>query len=113
MGPQAFGSFTDLDGGSCALMSALWGVGIKENYGAMTLVQRAFPQLETSKTSCPVFGDCHTNLKEMQLGVAIVHLNDTHRWSREKIAGWIDEFVITDKTKVEKKIENELCQLSS
>ena len=46
-----------------------------------------FDCLEGSVRKCPGGDGCK---KSLSLAAILVHLNDDHKWSREQIAGWLD-----------------------
>lgn len=50
------------------------------------------PALMTVKRWCPECGEAYRNagVDAEPLGNLIPHINDVHRWSREKIADWLD-----------------------
>lgn len=54
------------------------GIGQLTNY---------IPALATFKTSCP---EPTCNLAGVVLQSLIIHLNDDHKWARERIADWLD-----------------------
>ena len=81
MSPQTFRALFR-DDGTCALGAALLAVG-PASEPALRSVFKRWPWAMTVSAdcpgcghSCPVFG-------------VITHLNDTHRWTRERIAGWV------------------------
>jgi hypothetical protein len=87
---QAFGDYYEGQSASCALGAA---------YEAMYRLPRTvagthptrdldwfFDCLDTVKP-CPG-GNCK---KRIYLAALIVHLNDDHRWSRERIATWLED----------------------
>ena len=88
--PQAFGIFFSKDtGGTCALGAALEAIGgldeddplsVKHNL----LLRRRFPVL-LQPLSCPA---CGGDIGGDEMSLA--HLNDTHKWSRERIADWLE-----------------------
>ena len=87
-GAQAFGDYFDGHGRSCALGAAYDGMyRLPADTGVARPHQldRLFNCLENTVRRCPE-EDCR---KRLALGVIIVHLNDDHRWSRERIAGWV------------------------
>ncbi|MDE3155708.1 MAG: hypothetical protein KGN76_11430 [Acidobacteriota bacterium] len=86
--PQCFGEYFCDDGGSCAMGAA---------YESLYLVPRTvghlhptfdldrfFDCLEYIVRSCPE--GCR---KRLPLGPMILHLNDDHHWTRERIADWV------------------------
>jgi hypothetical protein len=90
--PQAFGAYQDALGGSCALGAAYEAFALRDNaaYGVACAEpffrERRNPWgtlLRTLRdTPCP---DCGYMHYEDQ----ITHLNDTHKWTRERIADWV------------------------
>lgn len=84
--PQNFGSFYGHDGtgrvaSSCALGAAVDAVG-----GVAQKVFSLFPILwSLNKLACPAGCEWPKNTP------LVAHLNDHHRWSRERIASWIEE----------------------
>jgi anaerobic selenocysteine-containing dehydrogenase len=81
MSPQAFRALFR-DDGACALGAALLAVGPASEQSVHSVFKR-WPWAVTVSAdcpgcghSCPVFG-------------VITHLNDSHRWTREQIAGWV------------------------
>ncbi len=84
--------------GSCVLGAAWEG-----QYGAPTFVDSpmdivgaqersdldVFPEFgqEFPKFSCPVNGQCGV---PTALETVLIHLNDYHRWTRERIADWVE-----------------------
>jgi hypothetical protein len=88
---QAFGDYFVGRRASCALGAAYEGM---YRLAADMSGQRPtkdltsfFDCLEGTIRSCPVEG-CK---KRLLLAAMIVHLNDHHSWSREKIADWLEE----------------------
>jgi hypothetical protein len=84
---QAFGIYFEGRRASCALGAAYEGMyrlpaaaeGIRPKH-----LERLFDCLEGTLRSCPE--GCR---KRLALGAMILHLNDDHRWSRERIAQWV------------------------
>ena len=84
---QAFGDYYRGKNSSCALGAAYEGIyrlpeapeGVRPQR-----LDRIFDCLEGVVRACPE--GCK---KRLPLGALIVHLNDTHQWSRERIAEWI------------------------
>lgn len=86
MKPQAFNS-TEEDG-SCALRSAADAVGIgndKDGILNYSEIEYRFP-ITLQPHGCP---QC-TDRRIIHVEDAIWHLNDTHRWTRERIADWVE-----------------------
>jgi hypothetical protein len=93
--PQGFDGYANKNT-SCALAAAADACGIEPfvhpvdgqhiiNYSA---IMAKFPVLKTA-TKCPVSdgrlcGESHVTQS------TIWHLNDTHRWTREQIADWVE-----------------------
>ena len=82
--PQAFGLMTR-DGGTCAWGAALEAAGIRFNcFGTLAPLPDDWKVLSATLTTCPACGDeCHVG------GIMGGHLNDIHRWTRERIADWV------------------------
>lgn len=92
MGPQAFGRWQTTGGGGCALVSTMNGCGIKVEADmpaiwSMAHLIKMFPEL-TRIVKCSACID-----SVYPLDLAIIHMNDYHHWSRERIAGWIEAHV--------------------
>jgi hypothetical protein len=88
---QAFGDYFIGRRASCALGAAYEGMyRLAEEMGGRRPTKDLewfFDCLETTLRWCPVEG-CK---KHLVLSSMIVHLNDTHQWSREQIASWLEE----------------------
>jgi hypothetical protein len=81
MRPQAFRAlFTD--DGACALGGALLAVGASGE-PALRSVRNRWPWVFTVSAECPSCG------RSCPVFGIITHLNDTHRWTREQMAGWV------------------------
>jgi hypothetical protein len=84
---QAFGEYYHGHGASCALGAAYEGL-YRLPFEVQGIVAkdlwRYYECLDFVIRRCP--DDCH---KQLPLGALIVHLNDDHRWSRERIADWV------------------------
>jgi hypothetical protein len=84
---QAFGHYYEGRRASCALGAAYEGMyrlpadaeGIRPRY-----LERLFDCLEHTLRRCPE--GCK---KRLPLGAIILHLNDDHHWTRERIAQWV------------------------
>jgi len=86
---QAFGSYFVGRSASCALGAAYEGLyRLPEEAGQIhpKRLERLFDCLEGTIRACPEEG-CR---KRLMLAAIIVHLNDDHRWSRERIAAWVE-----------------------
>ncbi len=87
LGPQIFGKYFDDDHrGGCALGSALIAAGA---------TPAAFPlewEWARNRRECeatPPCGCVTPDIGGYSADIIIVHLNDKHKWSREKIAEWV------------------------
>lgn len=88
MSPQAFGGGSIGDG-RCALAAACEAVGLDYHESGSSV--SAFPILDTY-ISCPSCG-----CRDSRLGYVIAqHLNDNHRWTRERIADWVATIEATE-----------------
>src|SRR6266702_918790 len=79
--PQGFGLFDVIrDELACALVAARLAIGLDK------ALLSEFPVLYEPVDKCP---SCSL---EYQFGLSqmVVHLNDDHRWTRERIADWIE-----------------------
>jgi hypothetical protein len=104
--PQAFGFYTGREGETCALSAMVHAMtGDPEDaynilevgcyHGYLTEAQESL--LNEHLETCPVEncnalianGGVLEALKAQPTGEIVVHLNDTHEWSREQIAGWL------------------------
>lgn len=80
--PQAFGHYFYQDGGSCALVAASEAMGVEySKIDWNVIVKEAGLPLE-----CP---ECGVRPKH-PAGVISLHLNDRHRWTRERIASFVE-----------------------
>lgn len=82
--PQAFG--TEFDGkGTCAFGAALEACGVP----AQQLTSRSLPAewrwVNSASGTCP---EC-AGVVPVVSSVISMHLNDTHGWTRERIADWV------------------------
>lgn len=54
---------------------------------------QVFPEARDLRITCPALSECglrgNVQIKR-NLFMTIVHLNDYHRWSRDRIADWVD-----------------------
>jgi hypothetical protein len=91
--PQTYGVAFDVVG-SCAFGAAMEAVGCKykpeglstaEEYTTYNILT-AWPWLEASREPCP---ECHRKTIIGTREVISMHLNDKHKWSRERIAEWV------------------------
>jgi hypothetical protein len=84
---QSFGEYFGENGGSDALGAAYEGIFLlpRDVRGFHPRVWRLFDFLESTPRHCPA--GCH---KFLPIAALMVHLNDDHEWSRERIAEWIE-----------------------
>src|SRR5687767_10987425 len=106
--PQCFGSYFDERGGSCALGAAYDGMydlprqAREPGEIVPRHLERLFHCLEDIVKRCPeaaepslpegLRGAAAAEMscrKRLPLGAMIVHLNDDHGWTRERIAEWL------------------------
>ena len=88
MKPQAQGALVSDSGGTCAIASALDATGRLCGYNDLTSAERRDVWIELGwnyglDVQCPACGAIYQYF-------AIVHLNDAHRWTRERIADWVE-----------------------
>jgi hypothetical protein len=84
---QAFGHYYEGRRASCALGAAYEGMyRLPPDAGSVRPFQRdrLFDCLENTLRSCPE--GCR---KRLPLAAMILHLNDDHHWTRERIAQWV------------------------
>jgi hypothetical protein len=84
---QAFGSYFEGRRASCALGAAYEGMYLlpREAGGVRPVhLERLFDCLEYTLRSCPE--GCK---KRLTLASMILHMNDDHHWTRERIAEWV------------------------
>ena len=83
MTSQAFRTLFKGDG-ACALGAALLAVGVAPEQAGRS-VRKRWPWAFAVNVNCPSCGRAHLVCQ------VIVHLNDDHRWTREKIGAWVAE----------------------
>jgi hypothetical protein len=81
MTSQAFRALFRADG-ACALGAALLAVGVAPEQAGRS-VRRRWPWAFAVSVDCPNCG------RSRLVCEVIVHLNDDHRWTRERIAAWV------------------------
>lgn len=92
--PQTFGSYDSGDG-TCALEAAGNAAGVSgRTRGGLDLVERFPVLMDGQLRKCPECGFAAVNF-----GQVIVHLNDSHRWTRERIADWVETVEAAELTK--------------
>jgi len=84
LGPQGFGWGRDPRRTPCALDAAALAIGVTPD--TVTLMDY-FPLLDSGAILCTA--GCFSHIS-MDLECLISHLNDEHRWTRERIADWIE-----------------------
>ena len=84
--PQAFATLWDGRGGACALGAAFDAIGIGEDQSACD-VPEPYRSWLGQRAECPV---CPDEGGEYTRQETIAHLNDMHRWTRERIADWVE-----------------------
>ena len=71
----------------CALGGALQSIGTPaKNQTDYSPVKVAWPWVKEPEFSCPIAKGCSPRTP-LQM---IWHLNDTHRWTRQQIADWVE-----------------------
>ena len=97
MKPQAFGLLRDKrNGGTCALGAVMDALGVLGEYNAHVKVQDTWPGLKfesVGEVENPVTGDRYSRWQ------TIIDLNNRHRWTRERIADWIEQTFETPQLK--------------
>ena len=86
--PQAFGSFMDHRGGTCAWGAAFRAISLEpppHDHFPTVLPDPDWKIADEKAGGCRVCGWG----KFFQIRHMIAHLNDTHRWSREQIAAYL------------------------
>ena len=86
--PQAIGAFVDARGGRCALASAVHAIG----HSLHALGYYDEWKWTKRNTDCPECGG------SASVAYLIAHLNDRHRWNRNRIAQWVAMIEPTDET---------------
>lgn len=88
-GRQAFGAYFMGSDASCALGSAARACNVKRGLASMyAALNTEFPILDViDRQQCPA---CCT-LRQQETRTALIpHLNDDHRWKRERIADYVE-----------------------
>lgn len=115
---QAFWRMKDAKGNTCAMGSVLATLGHKftEPYlsGSLAaryrrhkkyidLLERKFPILSKEYPDCPV-RKCPM-VSHLNTRLVIQHLNDSHQWTREQIADWIETLEKAEEANIIKQEE--------
>lgn len=80
LSPQGFGELLGRDGSRCAFGAALQAVGANSSDSLRVL----WPWRQERREPCPECGDV-----DAVNFIISTHLNDSHRWTRERIAYWV------------------------
>jgi hypothetical protein len=88
---QAFGSYADSYNSACAVGALRLGYGAHHDFDGRHISRRdmsdfglqAEARARCADAPCPGCGDTAQD-------ETIPHLNDDHRWSRERIADWLE-----------------------
>lgn len=88
--PQAFGYYVD-SSGSCSIGAAAEGIAGYNPSGQVCAILSAAGHWPTLKapSHCPE-KDCEIR-PDANVEAVCLHLNDDHRWSRERIAEWLEQ----------------------
>lgn len=81
--PQGFGSYLDHDDRTCAFGAAFDAIGILMEMATLRVDQN-WPWCQRMEMECPA---CRQ--KQGIVEGLVVHLNDYHQWTRERIADWV------------------------
>ncbi len=95
LGPQAFAESFSVDGGSCARGAAMLAIG-----GTCWYSGPWFIEFQSINTTCP---ECHRI--GTAGGIIAFCLNDHHRWTRERIADWVETVETAQEAKVAELVE--------
>lgn len=82
MKPQAFEDYLD-EGNTCAMGAALDAIGQLDSDHCDS---EYFPLVDVAVTRCPI---CRLRTAAGNVSSTIFHLNDDHKWTRERIADWV------------------------
>lgn len=85
--PQGFGSkcVRDNKNTSCAMEAAIHVVAGSPEYNSINLLRDGEYGILRRVVACPADGcNLHSDLE-----TAITHLNDIHKWTRERVAGFV------------------------
>jgi len=110
MGRQTFDRWGGAHGAACALGSGLRALGVPATSASASSVFYTHYRYMTAPrtTHCPAEGLKCANFTSLR--DAAMHLNDYHRWSRERIADWLyaEEEKLGFITLIETEASNEL-----
>ena len=93
--PQCFGAYFSSEGGSCAMGAAMEALtGSTDVRMGIEALRRAFPDLLSLDNLfvCPLAPSEINGTLEVCIGLSglVTHFNNDHRWSRERIADWLE-----------------------
>jgi hypothetical protein len=92
--PQGF-AYLHAHGRTCAMGAAYEAVGVDLRSKKARDAQKV-AWATNRPTRCPV---CHLGFDVMTL--AITHVNDSHRWTREQIADWVEGIERAEESRAE------------
>jgi len=103
--PQAFGTHFK-KGGSCVIGAALEGAGfyVYDSGIHQTESNKSFTLLSKENIQCPV-----CSVEGAGWKIISMCLNDTHKWTRESIADWIEWNFEGGKEVSQPKLEEQEC----
>lgn len=78
--------------GACAWGAAGLAIGmtLNEDIGTSEIADRWPWVFEATHRPCPAQSCCTYHGQHHAVDLLIVHLNDTHQWTRERIADWVE-----------------------
>ena len=77
--------------------SPVGGSGTKETDSTVVILENLFPALKTMKSGgcpAPFSSRCLFPREKVTLAALVMHLNDAHEWTRERIADWLETLPI-------------------
>lgn len=84
--PQGFGFTSMAVDASCGLIAACDALGLQHSNAGVTELNEMFPWMGRTQPGCPL---CR-NFDGFSIGGLVAHLNDSHGWTRERIADWVE-----------------------
>lgn len=102
-------------GKSCAIGAAAEAVGIIDISQDNTYVEGArapdeWKTLCKAKAICP---ECLTHADYFDVESCVMHLNDSHIWTRERIADWIESLEMAQESKAVADVQEAMAPFSS
>jgi hypothetical protein len=82
--------------GTKTFVSNVWGSNAKEPT-VLAELKKAVPALD-QPSQCPIVKECIS--RHGTLASIIIHLNDDHKWSRERVADWLETLDVDLKFEV-------------